>query len=222
MGALIRMPLWVLLPCLAVSFVAFGAVAAGLAGVSGASGYVLRQADNNLLACASSMLSHGFVAPPGSSQVPPVPCGMELLSASGQVLTVAASGTAYGPAIPAGGAWLAAHLARPVTVPGAGTSGRWRVVIEAVRYQPQRVLYVYGGGHRARAAGLRGARPDPGHLAATSQGCRVRGKRRTSRRRGTLAWDATPRPVGGHRREPLAARHDAHENAGAAMRESRG
>jgi signal transduction histidine kinase len=144
MGALIRMPLWVLLPCLAVSFVAFGAVAAGLAGVSGASGYVLRQADNNLLACASSMLSHGFVAPPGSSQVPPVPCGMELLSASGQVLTVAASGTAYGPAIPAGGAWLAAHLARPVTVPGAGTSGRWRVVIEAVRYQPQRVLYVYG------------------------------------------------------------------------------
>jgi hypothetical protein len=32
MGALIRMPLRVLLPCLAVSFVAFGAVAAGLAG----------------------------------------------------------------------------------------------------------------------------------------------------------------------------------------------
>ena len=144
MGALIRMPLWVLLPCLAVSFVAFGAVAAGLAGVSGASGYLMRQADNNLLACASSMLSHGFVAPPDSSQVPPVPCDMELLSASGQVLTLAAPGTAYGPAIPAGGAWPAAHLARPVTVAGAGTSGRWRVVIEAVRYQPQRVLYVYG------------------------------------------------------------------------------
>jgi hypothetical protein len=50
MGALIRMPLRVLLPCLAVSFVAFGAVAAGLAGVSGASGYLMRQADNNVLA----------------------------------------------------------------------------------------------------------------------------------------------------------------------------
>src|ERR1022692_3626236 len=144
MGALIRMPLRVLLPCLAVSFAEFGAVAAGLAGVSGASGYLMRQADNNLLACASSMLSHGFVTPPDSSQVPPVPCDMELLSASGQVLTLAVPGTAYGPAIPAGGAWLAAHLARTVTVPGAGTSGRWRVVIEAVRYQPQRVLYVYG------------------------------------------------------------------------------
>jgi signal transduction histidine kinase len=144
MGALIRMPLRVLLPCLAVSFVAFGAVAAGLAGVSGANGYLMRQADNNVLACASSMLSHGFVAPPDSSQVSPVPCDMELLSASGQVLTLAAPGTASGPAIPAGGAWLAAHLARPVTVPGAGTSGRWRVVIEAVRYQPQRILYVYG------------------------------------------------------------------------------
>ncbi len=69
---------------------------------------------------------------------------MELLSASGQVLIPAAPGTAPGPAIPAGGSWLAAHLARPVTVPGAGTSGRWRVVIEAVHYQPQHILYVYG------------------------------------------------------------------------------
>jgi hypothetical protein len=54
------------------------------------------------------------------------------------------AGKLGGPAIPADGAWLAAHLARPVTVPGAETSGRWRVVIEAVRYQPQRILYVYG------------------------------------------------------------------------------
>jgi signal transduction histidine kinase len=144
MGALIRMPLRVLLPCLAVSLVAFGAVAAGLAGAPGASGYLMRQADSNLLACASSMLSHGFVAAPDSSPVPPVPCDMELLSASRQVLTLAAPGTAYGPAIPAGGAWLAAHLARPVTVPGTETSRRWRVVIEAVRYRAQRILYVYG------------------------------------------------------------------------------
>ena len=144
MGALIRMPLRVLLPCLAVSSVAFGAVAVGLAGVSGASGYLMRQADNNLLACTSSLLSHGFVAPPDASQVPPVSCDMELLSASGRVLARAAPGTAYGPAIPAGGAWLAAHLARPVTLPGARASGRWRVVIEAVRYEPQRIMYVYG------------------------------------------------------------------------------
>jgi hypothetical protein len=144
MGALIRLPLRVLLPCLAVSFVALGALAVGLAGLSGASGYLTRQADNSLLACVSSMLSHGFVAAPASSQVPPGPCPMELRTASGRVLTLAASGTGYGPAIPVGGGWLAAHLARPVTVPGAGASGRWRVVIEAVRYQPQRILYVYG------------------------------------------------------------------------------
>ena len=146
MGTLTRIPLRVLLPCLAVSLVSFGAVAAGLAGVSGTGGYLMRQADKSLLECARSMLSHGFVAPPNSgpvaSQTPPGPCDMELLSASGQVLTLAAPGTAYGPAIPAGGSWLAAHLARPVTVPGAGSSGRWRVVIEAVRYQPQRILCV--------------------------------------------------------------------------------
>ena len=146
MGALTRMPLRVLLPCLAVSLVAIGAVAAGLAGESAASGYLMRQTDNNLLACARSMLSQGFVAPPSSGPVSslPGPCDMELLSASGQVLTLAAPGTADGPAIPAGGSWLTAHLDRPVTVPGAGASGRWRVVIEAVRYQPRRILYVYG------------------------------------------------------------------------------
>ena len=51
---------------------------------------------------------------------------------------------APGPAIPASGSQLAAHLARPVTVQGAGGGGRWRVVITAVHYQPQRMLYVYG------------------------------------------------------------------------------
>ena len=186
MGTLIRIPLRVLLPCLAVSLVSFGAVAAGLAGVSGTGGYLMRQADKSLLACARSMLSHGFVAPPNSgpvaSQAPPGPCDMELLSATGQVLTLAAPGTAYGPAIPAGGSWLAAHLARPVTVPGTGSSGRWRVVIEAVHYQPQRILYVYGpddvkylvsvrpghgsGGMLAVMTGLAGTVPITGRRAA--------------------------------------------------------
>ncbi|MGB6583129.1 MAG: hypothetical protein WBF34_34960 [Streptosporangiaceae bacterium] len=186
MGTLIRIPLRVLLPCLAVSLVSFGAVAAGLAGVSGTGGYLMRQADKSLLACARSMLSHGFVAPPNSgpvaSQAPPGPCDMELLSATGQVLTLAAPGIAYGPAIPAGGSWLAAHLARPVTVPGTGSSGRWRVVIEAVHYQPQRILYVYGpddvkylvsvrpghgsGGMLAVMTGLAGTVPITGRRAA--------------------------------------------------------
>ncbi len=69
---------------------------------------------------------------------------MELLTATGQLLTPAAPGSAAGPVLPADGSWLVAHLARPVTVPGAGTSGRWLVVLEAVQYQPQRILYVYG------------------------------------------------------------------------------
>ena len=186
MGALIRIPLRVLLPCLAVSLVAFGAVAAGIAGVSGTSGYLMRQADNDLLACASSMLSRGFVAAPGSGpvsgQVAPGACEMELLSAAGQVLTLAAPGTAPGPTIPSGGSWLAAHLGRPVTVPGAGTSGRWRILIQAVRYQPQRILYVYGpddvryvisgrpgpgsGGMLVVMAGLAGTGQIIGRLAA--------------------------------------------------------
>lgn len=147
MGARVRMPLRVVLPCLAVSLAACGAAAIGMAGVSAASSDLMRQADDNLRACVSSMLSHGLVAAPGSGsvpgRVPPGACDIELLSASGQVLAPAAPGIA-GPAIPARRWWLAAHLARPVTVPGAGTSGPWRVVIEAVRYQPQRILYVYG------------------------------------------------------------------------------
>jgi hypothetical protein len=185
-GALIRIPLRVLVPCLAVSLAACGAVAAGIAGVSGASGYLMRQADSNLLACARSMMSGGLVAAPGSGPVsgpvPPGSCDMELLSASRQVLILAVPAGADGPAIPAGGSWLAAHLARPITVPDARTSGRWRVVIEAVHYQPQRILYVYGpddveyvisgrpghgsGGMLVVMAGLAGTGRITGRLAA--------------------------------------------------------
>jgi hypothetical protein len=126
MGARIVMPLRVLLPCLAVCLVASGAAAIGVAGVSAAGGYVMRQADDALRACASSMLGHGLVAVPSSGPVPgramPGACGMELLSASGQMLIPAAPAAA-GPVIPASGSWLAAHLAGPVTVPGTGAAG---------------------------------------------------------------------------------------------------
>ena len=147
MGARIVMPLRMWLPCLAVCLVASGAAAIGVAGVPAVSGYVMRQADDAVRACAVSMLSHGLVAVPGGGPVPgrvmPGACGMELRSAGGQML-ISAAPAAPGPAIPASGSWLAAHLARPVTVPGAGDGERWRVVITAVRYQAQRMLYVYG------------------------------------------------------------------------------
>jgi hypothetical protein len=141
------LPLRVLLPCVAVCLVAPGAAAVGVAGIQAAGSSVMRQADDALRACASSMLSHGPVAVPGSGtvpgQAPPVPCGMELLSVSGQVLIPAPAGTG-GLAIPASGWWLAAHLAGPVTVPGSGSGGRWRVVIRPVHYQAQRMLFVDG------------------------------------------------------------------------------
>ena len=163
-GARIRLPMRVLLPCVAVCLVACGAVAIGAVCVLAAGGYVLRQADDGLRACASSMLSHGPVAVAGSGAVPgqaqPVPCRVELLSVTGQVLIPAPAG-AGGPAIPASGPWLAAHLAGPVTVPGSGPGGRWRVAITAVHYQAQRILFVFGpddlrylisgpGGHGSR------------------------------------------------------------------------
>jgi hypothetical protein len=108
---------------------------------------VMRQADDAVRACASSMLRHGPLVVPGSG-LPPGPagpgsCGMELVSARGQVLIPAAS-AAGGPAIPAGGSWLATDLAGPVTVPGAGGGERWRVVTTAVHYQAQRMLFVFG------------------------------------------------------------------------------
>jgi hypothetical protein len=74
--------------------VASGAVAIGITGVAGISGYLVRQTDRNLLACAGSMLSHSVVAPPGSGpvsgQVPSGACEVELLGAGGQMLIPAA------------------------------------------------------------------------------------------------------------------------------------
>ena len=185
-GVRIRLPLRVLLPCVAVFLAASGAAAIGAVCVRAVGGYVIRQADDGLRACASSMLSHGPVAVPGSGGVPgrapPVPCDMELLSVSGQVLIPAPAG-AGGPAIPASGSWLAAHLAGPVTVPGSGNSERWRVVIKVVHYQAQRMLFVFGpddlrylisgpAGHGSAGmlvvmAGLAGAgQPAAGYAAA--------------------------------------------------------
>jgi hypothetical protein len=182
-GTRIRIPLRVLLPCLAVSLVALGAVVVGIADVSAARGYLVRQTDQNLLACASSVLSHPFVAPPTSGpvsgQVPPGTCDMELLSASGQLLTPPAPGTGPGPAIVADGSWLAAHVARPVTVPGTGTSGRWRVVLEAVHFQPQRIEYVYGPDDVQYLIGGRTGR-GPGGLLVVMAG--LAGVGRTSER----------------------------------------
>jgi hypothetical protein len=63
---------------------------------------------------------------------------MALRSAGGQLPAAA------GPAIPASGSWLAAHLAGPVTVPGTRGGGSWRVVLKAVRYQAQRMPFVPG------------------------------------------------------------------------------
>jgi len=183
-GAGIRIPLRVLLPCLAVGLVAFGAVAVGVAGISGAGGYLMRRADSTLLACASSVLSRGVVAAPGSgppsSQAPPPgACGWEVLSASGQVLALAAAGAAAGPAIPVSSSWLAAHLARPVTVPGARASGRWRIVIEAVHYwriviEPGhyrlgRIPYVYGPDDVEYVIGQRPG-PGPGGMVVVMTG----------------------------------------------------
>lgn len=142
----IVMPLRVLLPCLAVCLAAAGAAAIGVAAASAAGGFALQQADDAVRACASTMLSHGPVAVPESGLAVPGPagpgtCGMELVSPGGQVLIPSVAGA---PAIPAGGSWLAAHLAGPVTVPGASGGGRWRVVITAVHYQAQRMLFVFG------------------------------------------------------------------------------
>lgn len=142
MRARIRIPLWVSLPCLAVGLVALGAVAAGAVGVSATRGYLTRQTDRNLLACAGGAAGQRLAAWPASGWAPSGACDMELLSASGQLLAPPDSGAGPGPVIPADRSWLTAHTARPVTVPGA--VGSWRVLLEAVHYQPQRILFVYG------------------------------------------------------------------------------
>jgi len=142
MGARTRIPLWVSLPCLAVSVVALGAVAAGAIGISGTRGSLARQTDTYLRACAGGLARQPLAAWPASGPAPSGACDMELLSGSGQVLAPPAPSAGPGPVIPADRSWLVAHVARPVTVPGVG--GSWRVLLEAVHYQPQRILFVYG------------------------------------------------------------------------------
>jgi hypothetical protein len=140
MGARIRIPLWVSLPCVAVSVAGLGAVAAGAAGVSVTRGFLTRQMDSSLLACAGEATGQRMADWP--VPVPSGACDTELLNASGRLVAPPTPGEGAGPVIPVGRSWLAAHMSRPVTVPGVG--GTWRVLLEAVRYQPQRILYVYG------------------------------------------------------------------------------
>jgi signal transduction histidine kinase len=140
MGARIRIPLWVSLPCLAVSVVGLGAVAAGAVSMSVTRGYLTRQTDSSLLACAGEATGQLMVDWP--APVPSGACDTELLSASGQLIAPPAPGEGAGPVIPADRSWLAAHMSRPVTVPGA--DGTWRVLLKAVRYRARRILYVYG------------------------------------------------------------------------------
>jgi hypothetical protein len=147
MAARMAMPLRILLPCLAVGLMASGVVVIGVTGASSASRYQMRQADDDLRGCAASVLSYSLVAMPGSGpaagQVMPGTCGIELRSAGGQILIPAAPAVP-GPAIPASRSWRPVRLAQPVTLPGPRGGGRWRALITAVRYQPQRMSYVYG------------------------------------------------------------------------------
>jgi signal transduction histidine kinase len=162
MGARVRIPLWVLLPCAAVSIVALGAIAAGAAGVSATDGYLTRQTDSELLACADAATGQHLAAWPASRPVLAGACDLELLTASGQELTPPAPG----PVIPADRSWLAAHRARPVTVPGA--RGSWRVLLEAVHYQPQRIMFIGGPDNTEYAIGGPAAPGPAGWLVMTA------------------------------------------------------
>ena len=147
MGVRRVMPLRVLLPCLAVCLVAPGAAAIGAAVVSAADGYMTRQADDAVRACAAGLLGRGLVVVPGSgpvaSQAMPGGCDIQLRNARGQMLVPTAP-AAPGPGSgPGSGSERPAHLGRPVTMPGPGGE-RWRAVATAVRYQPQRMAFVYG------------------------------------------------------------------------------
>ena len=53
-------------------------------------------------------------------------------------------GTVTGPARCAASHDPLAGMAGPVTVPGSGNSGRWRVAVKVVHYQAQRMLFVFG------------------------------------------------------------------------------
>jgi hypothetical protein len=73
------------LPFLAVCLVAAGAAAIGIGVASTAGGFVMRQADDVVRACASSVLSHGPVTVPGYDLVAVPGYGLVAVSGSGLV-----------------------------------------------------------------------------------------------------------------------------------------
>lgn len=117
--------------------------AAGIIALAGATelrSYLTRQADQQLSAAANGLAHHAQLAWPGD-RTPGRPY-VEVFTPGGHPLMPLGRGAA--PAVPAGPAWVRAHVGRPVTVPGRSGGQSWRVIAEPVHYQAHHILYVYG------------------------------------------------------------------------------
>lgn len=124
--------------------VGLAAAATGVAGVVLMRGYLRTQADTELRAYASELISDSFVIGPvfgGPKPGPPADDGIsvEIIDPAGRRLARSGAGTS---GVPVTRAWIESHIGRLSTVQSRG--GSWRVIVESIRYSAQRIPYVYG------------------------------------------------------------------------------
>jgi two-component system, OmpR family, sensor kinase len=136
----------------ATSLCLLAAGAAIITGVCGvmARGYLQRQADRQLRACAGRLISHPFEASPLYGVAGGVPgaaalgggLSIEVRGSAGQVVMRAGPAGRPGPVMPGVPAAVAARAGQPATV-AAGGGGSWRVITEPIRYRARRIPFSY-------------------------------------------------------------------------------
>jgi hypothetical protein len=124
--------------------VCLAAVATGVAGVALMRGYFRTQADFQLRAYASELISDSFVIGPvfGRPKPPSTPLdgiSVEIIDPGGHRLARTGAGTS---GVPVSRKWIESHIGRLATVRKSG--GSWRVIVESIHYSAHRIPYVYG------------------------------------------------------------------------------
>jgi hypothetical protein len=124
--------------------VCLAALVTGVAGVALMRGYFRAQADFQLRAYASELISDSFVIGPvfGRPKPPSTPLdgiSVEIIDPGGHRLARTGAGTS---GVPVSRKWIESHIGRLATVPTS--RGSWRVVVESIHYSAHRIPYVYG------------------------------------------------------------------------------
>lgn len=120
------------------------AVVTGVAGVALMRGYFHAQADSQLRAYASELVSDSFVigpvfGGPKPASVPSDGISVEIIDPGGHRLARSGAGTS---GVPVSREWIESHIGRLATV--RSSHGSWRVIVRSIHYSAHRIPFVYG------------------------------------------------------------------------------